>query len=79
MKTTLAAIAATLLATATATAAERGAEPARERAQQSRMIEDQMRDHAPVSLKRSYEINRPAAPDAAYRTTIEWTGNDNEG
>lgn len=79
MKSIFAAMAATLLATAAAQAAERGAEPARERPQQSRVIDDRLRDAAPVSLERTYETKRPATPDAAYRTTIEWSGNDNEG
>ncbi|WP_020186486.1 hypothetical protein [Methylopila sp. 73B] len=79
MKSILSAIAATLLATAAAQAAERNAEPARERTQQSRMLDERLRDRAPVSLERAYETQRPATPDAAYRTTIEWSGNDNEG
>ncbi|MFD1704010.1 hypothetical protein ACFSCV_13475 [Methylopila henanensis] len=77
MKTIMTAIAATLLATAAAQADDRGANRP---ATSQHDLDARYGERMPVSLERNHgERSGRQTPDDAYRASVEWTGNDNEG
>ncbi|GLK78374.1 hypothetical protein [Methylopila turkensis] len=79
MKTIMTAIAATLLATAAVQADERGADRPAAVTSQQRDLDARYGERMPVSLERTYDEPSRQPSDDAYRASVEWTGNDNEG